>query len=316
MTNIHDIAKKSGYSAATVSRVLNNRKHVSTKARTVIEAVIREMDYAPNEIARDLSSGKSGRIGVILPHVAHPFFSQLLNGIISSAFSTPHQIVVLPSEYDRDRELEYLEQLKRRAFDGIIFTSHGISLSELSRFVKYGPIVCCEDPGKAQVPAVYARRDMGYREAFFWLKAQGVLRPAFLFSRPYEKSATTRLTLDTYREIFGQMPPEHRVASQITTYEDGYRQTDNWLKSQAGRPDYDAVFSNGDTVAAGVLAAYQKWQLPPPLIIGQENELAGQLLGIPTIDHHLDKIGALAFRSVSENKPGAQVSLDSRFVLR
>lgn len=59
MTNIHDIAKLSGYSAATVSRVINQRGYVSDKAREKIKSIIDQMDYVPNDVARDLSRVKT-----------------------------------------------------------------------------------------------------------------------------------------------------------------------------------------------------------------------------------------------------------------
>lgn len=58
MTNIHDIARLSGYSVSTVSRVLNQKNYVSAKTRADIEAVIDKLDYVPNAVARNLSRGQ------------------------------------------------------------------------------------------------------------------------------------------------------------------------------------------------------------------------------------------------------------------
>jgi len=49
MTTIHDVAKRSGYSVSTVSRVLNQKKHVSKEARQAIESAIQALDYVPND---------------------------------------------------------------------------------------------------------------------------------------------------------------------------------------------------------------------------------------------------------------------------
>ena len=54
MATIKDIARISGYSIGTVSRVLNNKTDVSDKARSVIESVIREQNYQPNDNAKRL----------------------------------------------------------------------------------------------------------------------------------------------------------------------------------------------------------------------------------------------------------------------
>ncbi|WP_236696859.1 LacI family DNA-binding transcriptional regulator [Pediococcus stilesii] len=60
MANIRDIAKRSGYSASTVSRFINHSGYVSDTAQEEIQQVIDEFDYVPNAIARDLSTGKRG----------------------------------------------------------------------------------------------------------------------------------------------------------------------------------------------------------------------------------------------------------------
>lgn len=63
MPTIRDIARKSGYSVSTVSRVLNQQKYVSDAAKEAIEAVIKQLDYVPNSLARDLSFGQNKNIG-------------------------------------------------------------------------------------------------------------------------------------------------------------------------------------------------------------------------------------------------------------
>lgn len=69
MANIRDIARLTGYSVSTVSRVINNNPYVSEEKRRKILAVMEEVNYIPNYTARALSVGKTKNIGVILPFV-------------------------------------------------------------------------------------------------------------------------------------------------------------------------------------------------------------------------------------------------------
>jgi len=62
---IRDVAKAAGVSPQTVSRVINNRPDVSSKTRAQVEKVIHRLGYAPNTIARSLSSGRSKTLGVV-----------------------------------------------------------------------------------------------------------------------------------------------------------------------------------------------------------------------------------------------------------
>ena len=78
MVTIRDIAERTGYSKATVSRVLNNHPYVSDDVRRKIQAVIKELNYTPNLVAKELSAGKTNKIAVVIPHNRHPFFTQLL----------------------------------------------------------------------------------------------------------------------------------------------------------------------------------------------------------------------------------------------
>ncbi len=313
MTNIHDIARKSGYSAATVSRVLNNRGYVSSIARAKIKIIIDELDYVPSNIARDLSQGKTFNIGVVLPHTKHPYFTQLLGGIILGAFSTKYRIVILPSEYDATLEIKYLEQLRAKAFDALIFTSHGISRDTLAEYTKYGPIILCEDPKRTDLQAVFSKRESAYREAFNWIKVKGINSAAVTLSRPYEISATAQKTLDTYKEIFGASPKNNLTFTDVVSYEDGMRVAKKMISQKS---NVQCIFTNGDDIAAGVKEEYNKQGIQLPLLIGQENQLSSQLLNIPTIDHNFNDIGSLAFELATKKRADLVIPLESKFIIR
>ncbi len=86
MATIRDIAKITGFSVTTVSRVINGHPYVDEQKRAAILAVMEELDYKPNKIAQKLSSGKTYNIGVIVPFVNHAFFDGILNGIMGKGF--------------------------------------------------------------------------------------------------------------------------------------------------------------------------------------------------------------------------------------
>lgn len=68
MTSIRDIARLSGFSVSTVSRVLNDHPYVSAEKRAHIQKIIKELDYTVNQNAVNLSIGKTKTIGIILPY--------------------------------------------------------------------------------------------------------------------------------------------------------------------------------------------------------------------------------------------------------
>lgn len=312
MTNIHDIAHQSGYSVSTVSRYLNHSGYVSTTAAQAIQAVITKLDYVPNSIARDLSTGQTSAIGVVIPHMRHPYFTQLVAGIMEAAFAAHFNVSLLQSKYDAKLEIKYLEQLHQKTYAGLIFTSHGISLQQLSHYQKYGPVVCCEDPGEVNLSAAFTSRQATYLEAFNLLKQQGYQRIGLTLSRNYELSATSQQTLDCYRQVFGQMPAPELLLTQITTYDEAYQAATKFL-NLAAPPDF--IFTNGDAIAAGLRQGYLDHHQPVPPLMGQENQLASQLLDISTIDHHFRQVGAAAFDLV-RSPIVKQVELTSELIIR
>lgn len=78
MANIKDIARLSGYSVATVSRYINKNGYVSTNAAQAIQRVVEKVDYVPNTIARDLSTGRTKTIGVVVPFLSILIFHNYL----------------------------------------------------------------------------------------------------------------------------------------------------------------------------------------------------------------------------------------------
>ncbi|WP_263848875.1 hypothetical protein [Lacticaseibacillus thailandensis] len=77
---------------------------------------------------------------------------------------------MLPSRYEPQVEHGYLDQLRRRAFDGLIFTSHTMPVADMVPYKKYGEVVVCHDPGSIDISAAYTERGPSYRAAFRWIQ--------------------------------------------------------------------------------------------------------------------------------------------------
>ena len=84
MPGIKDVARRAGVGVATVSRVINNSGYVSEETKDKIEKAMKELDYMPNELARNLFRNKSGIIAVLVPALEHPFFSEFVNQVESA----------------------------------------------------------------------------------------------------------------------------------------------------------------------------------------------------------------------------------------
>ncbi|MFD1485558.1 LacI family DNA-binding transcriptional regulator [Lacticaseibacillus baoqingensis] len=289
MTNIHDIARISGYSVATVSRVINHRPYVSEPVRQAVLKVVRQLDYVPNAVARDLSAGRTMSIGVVTPMREHPYFTELTHALTQAAFARGYHVVLLPSQYDASLEKRYLEQLRRQAYDGLIFTSHTMALAQMVPYQKYGPVVICHDPGAVDLPAAYSDRGETYLEGYRWLKAHGAKQVGTFLPRAPKRSATAAAMVAAYQTVFGRAPAPELLVEDVMAPASGYA-----AAAKLAAVGVDGIFTNGDDIAANAWRYYQDHQLPEPLLVGQEAQLSGRLLKLPTIDHHFQQVGKLA----------------------
>src|SRR5919197_6736041 len=104
MTNIQELAAKTGVSVATVSRALNGSPEVSEATRDRILALAEELDYTPSAAARTLVRRRSHVVGVILetgaghPDLLHPFFQEVLVGLQHGAGERGYDLLLFASD--------------------------------------------------------------------------------------------------------------------------------------------------------------------------------------------------------------------------
>ena len=97
MATLKDVARETGLTVSTVSRVLNNRGYISKEAREKVYEAMKKLNYQPNEVARSLSKQTTNTIGVILPHIDHPYFSRLLSSLETAAYLNEYKLMVFNS---------------------------------------------------------------------------------------------------------------------------------------------------------------------------------------------------------------------------
>ncbi len=111
---IKDIARLAGVSIGTVDRVLHNRGNVSPEALVKVNAVLEQIDYKPNLIARTLGSNKSFRIAVLLPNPqVDPYWSQAHAGILQSQTEW--------AQYSIQVEVHFFDLMDKSIFQKIAF---------------------------------------------------------------------------------------------------------------------------------------------------------------------------------------------------
>lgn len=121
---IKDIASLCGVSVATVSRVINdNPKGVGEKTILRIRKVIEEMDYHPNSVARSMVTKESLTIGLVIPDVRNPFFSELARGVEDVCNDKSYGCFLCNTDGKLEKENEYIRLLRGRVVDGLLFST-------------------------------------------------------------------------------------------------------------------------------------------------------------------------------------------------
>ena len=136
--SIEEIAKLSGVSKATVSRVINNNPHgVSEKTKKRVQQVIDNLNYRPNVLARSIALNKSNMIGLIVPDVANFFYPTIIRSVTDYMSSKNYSVLLANSDYEPEKEASELLGMIDKRVDGIILCS-GVSNSLfLRKFREY-----------------------------------------------------------------------------------------------------------------------------------------------------------------------------------
>ncbi|MBL3530837.1 LacI family DNA-binding transcriptional regulator [Companilactobacillus zhachilii] len=311
MSNIRDVAKLSGHSVSTVSRVINHRSYVADDTKKEIIRAMEELDYHPNDVARALSTGKTHMVGVVLPYIDIPYFQKLVSAITKAAFKENYQVTLLPSDYNAKDEIKYLEMLKHQSFDGLIFTSRTISFDKILEYRQYGTITCCEDTFDYPISCAYTNREESYLKVFDLLKRLKFQHIGVTLSRSEKYSQSTKQTKEAFEKAYGRKMDAKHLYMGAQGYDEGIKAAKYLVKRD---PDLQVIFANSDQIAAGVLKQLQLMNLEIP-VIGQENLDYSHLMNFSTIDHKLKEIGEYAFWSIFE-KDVVKKSIPSEFILR
>lgn len=120
---IYDVAKKAGVSIATVSRVLNNSELVSEKTKQKVKMAIEELNYTPNIIASALTKKSTLTIGLLIPDISNPFYSELSRGVEDACNDFGFNTVICNTDYCIQKETAYINLLRQKSVDGFIITT-------------------------------------------------------------------------------------------------------------------------------------------------------------------------------------------------
>jgi len=298
VSTIKDVARMAGVSVSTVSRVVNESGYVGTETRSKVVRAMQDLAFSPNGIARGLVSGKTGSIGLLIPDVANPFFSDVARGTEDAAIAQGFSVILCNSDWNVERERMYLDTLRGKWVEGVVVAGSRSSDEVLFDAIGTLPFVMVDRRSRHHCSSVWMDNERGARVATQHLIDIGCRHLAHLtgpvdspssqarsagFLQAVEAAGLGRLSIDI-------QPCDFRFDGGYTAGLD--------LLNRANRPD--GIFAANDLMAIGVTQAAQSLRLSVPddvAVIGYDNISMTKYVSpkISTIDQPGYQMGKAAF---------------------
>ena len=308
--NLEDIARLSGVSRSTVSRVINDQEYVSPKTREIVLEVIRKYGYQPNLAARALVSQRSKVIGILIPHdvsdlFTDPFFPTLLEGITLTSNQMGYGVTLWLTTAQIDHPNFYASAFNNSLIDGLLIASHTFTSNFLDWLRQFPKPIAFVGAAPASMPDVsYVDVDNagGAIIAINHLLDQGCQRIGIIEGRS-EQVASQARTQGYIRALEAAgIPVEEELIAHNGNYTEsgGYHCMQTLLKHGV-----DGVFTASDMMALGAMRAIREAGMDVPrdiAVIGFDDIPYAALSTPPlsTIRQPISLIGAETARVLIE----------------
>ncbi len=132
---IKEVAKSSGVSTATVSRVLNGNYPVAESTRKRVMDAVKAVGYRPNALAKSLKTNKTYTVGLIVPDISNVYFMNIAKGVESVISPYGYTLALGSSDEVEDKEIKLLQTFRDRRFDYCILASCLKDFSKLNAII-------------------------------------------------------------------------------------------------------------------------------------------------------------------------------------
>jgi LacI family transcriptional regulator len=270
--SLSEVARLSGVSIATASRVLNpdSTYPIKGSTRERVLAAAAQLDYRSNGLARGLKAKFSRTVGVIVHDIRDPYFSECARAIGDTAETHGFLPVVCSTDRDADKELRFVEMLREQRAAGVIFVGGGFVGSEyvesmrrhISAIQEYGGRVIALGPRADALPAEVPDNFTGARDATAYLIGLGHTRIALIDGPAGLMTCIERH--EGYRVALAEhgIPYRRSLVVPGDFTEDGGCEAAARVLRMKDRPT--AIFALNDLMAVGVVHEVRRHSLRVP----------------------------------------------------
>jgi DNA-binding LacI/PurR family transcriptional regulator len=297
---IYDVAKLSGFSISTVSRVLNTPDKVNVETRSSVLEAINRLGFVPKAEARAWALKEFRRIGVLTPFFTAPSFVQRLRGAASALRSTSYELIIFTVD-SASALNNYLETLPLTSnLDGLVVISLQFNDRYASQLIDHGlETVVIEYPHQ-KLSSVEIDDVAGGRMAAEYLLQKGYKKLGFVgdtSATPNYGVHPITLRLRGFREGLQDAGLDLKDENTLLVAYDveSTRQKAHEFLTSANQ--HTAIFAATDLQAIGILRAARDLGLRVPqdlAVLGFDDLDVAEYVGLTTIRQHLDETGRIA----------------------
>jgi DNA-binding LacI/PurR family transcriptional regulator len=251
-STIYDIAKTAGVSAATVSRVINNRYGIHSKTQQKVRQVMDELNFRPRSKAVDLK-----RVMVMLPAsevaVRGVYFTQILAGITMACFEQDWCPVHTPTHQQFATASDFLHMLRQEGALGVIYLSHqnGYELPNSLELASVPHAVVGHTYHNQQLNCIVPDDMASARQATQYLLNQGHRRIAFVGCSMDELGHAARY--EGYRQAMADVPDAEELPPIICPFAATSSGQEAAMMMLASNPRPTAALVTNERLATGLV---------------------------------------------------------------
>jgi len=306
---IHDVARRANVSKSLVSMVIRGGQGVSAKSRTAVLKAIDELGYRPNIIARSLVQRRTRILGVMIPDLRNPFFSDIVSGIQERAREFGFRVLFNTGERQPDLEEGAIEGLLELRVDGLILAAPRVEDEVISRAARWVPIaVLNRDAPDDSCDSVTNDNIAGAGLAVEHCAALGHRRIALIEGGAGIAAQSRREGYLRAMRRLG-LADNILIAEGAHTEEGGRKGVVQLLRTE---PFPTAIFASNDLCAIGAMDALEEAGLRIPedvSLVGFDNTTLAALrhVSLTSIDQPGGDMGRFAVERLAERIDGERI---------
>ncbi len=330
VTRLKDIADELGVSVVTVSRALRDRPDIAKETKAKILDRVKQLNYRPNLMARSLVTGRSSLIGLVVPDLIHPFFTEIAKSLAAALRKKNYFLIVSSSESDPQLEQDEIEHMLAHHLDCFVVASCQKNPENLRRIGEAGVPLVLIDRSFPDFPSHFIGIDdqRAGELAVEHLIQQGCGRIAHIRG-PVTNVGNHRA--EGYRNALSKhglpAPEKYVLACGEASDSDGETRGKKAMEEVlALKPRPDGVFCFNDTVAVGAMVRAIEAGLRIPkdvAIVGCGNFHYSSKLHVPlsSVDQRSKEIGERTAKMIATllEKPSVRprtVILEPELIVR